>query len=122
MQLKDKVILVTGSTTGIGEAIARRAVQLGAKVMLHGTDMDRGQSVASSLEGRAQFLAGDLANADVPQQLIEHTITQYGRLDGLVNNAAWVVRSNIDSTDAALFDRVMSINVRAPFLLIKAAL
>jgi NAD(P)-dependent dehydrogenase (short-subunit alcohol dehydrogenase family) len=122
MQLNDKVILVTGSTTGIGEAIARRAVQLGAKVMLHGTDVDRGESIARSLEGRARFSAGDLADSQVPKRLIDQTVAQYGQLDGLVNNAAWVVRSDIYSTDDALFDRVMNINVRAPFLLIKAAL
>jgi NAD(P)-dependent dehydrogenase (short-subunit alcohol dehydrogenase family) len=122
MQLKDKVILVTGSTTGIGEAIARRAVRLGANVMLHGTDVERGQSIAAQLEQRARFTAGDLADPDVPRRLIDATIAEFGRLDGLVNNAAWVVRSDINSTDVALFDKVISINVRAPLMLIQAAL
>lgn len=122
MRLDDKVILVTGSTTGIGEAIARLAVQLGAKVMLHGTDVERGRSVAADLGPNANFIAGDLADSAVPQQLIAATVAAFDRLDGLVNNAAWVVRSDIESTDAALFDRVIHINVRAPLLLIQAAL
>lgn len=122
MQLADKVILVTGSTTGIGEAIARRVVQEGAKVMLHGRDVERGEAIAAELGSRARFAQGDLADAAVPSQLIEGTVAAFGKLDAVVNNAAWVVRSDIETTDAKLFDKVMSINVRAPFLLIKAAL
>jgi NAD(P)-dependent dehydrogenase (short-subunit alcohol dehydrogenase family) len=122
MQLKDKVILVTGSTTGIGEAIARRAWQEGAGVMLHGRDIERGQVITDELGPRARFLSGDLAECDVPRQLVEHTVASFDRLDAVVNNAAWVVRSDIHTTDAELFDKVMNINVRAPLLLMQAAL
>lgn len=122
MRLDDKVILVTGSTTGIGEAIARQAHALGGKVMLHGTDAERGNAIASVLGQKAAFVAGDLADPAVPPRLIDETVARFGRLDGLVNNAAWVVRSDLESTDVPLFDRVMSINVRAPMMLVKAAL
>jgi NAD(P)-dependent dehydrogenase (short-subunit alcohol dehydrogenase family) len=122
MQLQEKVILVTGSTTGIGEAIARRAWQEGASVVLHGRDMQRGQAIAAELGSRATFVAGDLADPDVPQRLIHAAVAAFDSLDAVVNNAAWVVRSDIDSTDVALFDRVIAVNVRAPLLLIQAAL
>jgi NAD(P)-dependent dehydrogenase (short-subunit alcohol dehydrogenase family) len=122
MQLKDKVILVTGSTTGIGEAIARRTLREGASVVLHGRDIDRGQAIATELGPRAAFLPGDLSELDTPQRLIEHAVAKFGRLDAVVNNAAWVVRSDVYSTDVELFDKVIHINVHAPLLLIQAAL
>src|SRR6188472_1859347 len=102
MRLKDKVILVTGSTTGIGEAIARRAWQEGATVVLHGRDIERGYAIADELKPRATFLSGDLADADVPKQLIEQTVSAFDKLDAVVNNAAWVIRSDIYTTDVGL--------------------
>jgi NAD(P)-dependent dehydrogenase (short-subunit alcohol dehydrogenase family) len=122
MRLENKAILVTGSTTGIGEAIARRARQEGANVLLHGRDIERGQAIATELGPRVRFLPGDLADCNVPRRLIEHAVAAFDKLDAVVNNAAWVVRSDIDTTDVELFDKVISINVRAPLLLIQAAL
>ncbi len=122
MRLHEKVILVTGSTTGIGEAIVRRAWQEGASVVLHGRDIERGQAIAAELQPRATFVQGDLANPEIPQQLIVKSLATFSRLDAIVNNAAWVVRSDIHTTDVELFDKVISTNVRAPLLLIQAAL
>jgi NAD(P)-dependent dehydrogenase (short-subunit alcohol dehydrogenase family) len=122
MRLEGKTILVTGSTTGIGEAIARRAWQEGANVVLHGRDLERGRLIAAELGSRASFVEGDLSDRGVPQRLVEHTIATFDKLDAVVNNAAWVVRSDIYTTDTELFDKVMSINVRAPLLLTQAAL
>ena len=122
MQLKDKVIIVTGSTTGIGEAIARRCVAEGARVLIHGTRRDAGEQVASSLGSAASLYIDDLSDADAAPRLIASALTAFGKIDGLVNNAAWLVRSNIHTTNAELFDRAMAINVRAPLLLIQAAL
>jgi NAD(P)-dependent dehydrogenase (short-subunit alcohol dehydrogenase family) len=122
MQLTGKAILITGSTTGIGEAIARRAVQEGASVLLHGRDSERGQAIAAELGPHARFSPGDLADAEVPPRLINDAVKNFGKLDAVVNNAAWVVRSDINTTDVALFDKVIATNVRAPFLLIQAAL
>ena len=122
MSLADKIILVTGSTTGIGEAIARRACREGARVVVHGLNADRGQAIADELgPSSATFIPGDLADPAACGALVDKTIQTFGRLDGLVNNAAWVVRSDLDTTDVELFDRVMAINVRAPMLLIQAA-
>lgn len=122
MQLAEKSILVTGSTTGIGEAIARCACREGANVMLHGREIERGHALVAELGQQARFVAGDLSDAAVPAKLVQAAVEAFGRLDGIVNNAAWVVRSDIETTDAALFDKVLATNVRAPFLLIQAAL
>lgn len=122
MQLAGKVVIVTGSTTGIGEAIARRACREGARVMLHGRETERGAALVAELGECARFVAGDLSDAEIPTVIVRETIAAFGRLDGVVNNAAWVVRSDIETTDARLFDKVLATNVRAPFLMIQAAL
>jgi NAD(P)-dependent dehydrogenase (short-subunit alcohol dehydrogenase family) len=121
MQLRDKAILVTGSTTGIGKAIARHAWREGAMVMLHGRDEERGHGIVGELGSRASFVPGDLRDATTAPKLVDAVIAAFGRIDGLVNNAEWVVRSDLHTTDAELFDKVIQTNVRAPFLLIKAA-
>lgn len=122
MRLQDKVILVTGSTTGIGEAIARRVWEVGARVVVHGREADRGRELIKPWKDRAVFVPGDLADAEAPQQIVATAVAAFGRLDAVVNNAAAVVRSDLQSTDAALFDRIMAVNVRAPLLLVQAAL
>jgi NAD(P)-dependent dehydrogenase (short-subunit alcohol dehydrogenase family) len=123
MRLKDKVIIVTGSTTGIGEAMARRFVAEGARVLVHGLEAELGRAVVADLgSDRAVFHQDDLADADAAERIVASAMKAFGRIDGIVNNAAWIVRSNIETTDAALFDRCMAINVRAPLLLFKAAL
>ena len=120
MRLADKVVIVTGSTTGIGEATARRFVAEGARVVVHGRE--RGEQIVEDLgPGRAILLVEDLSDAEAPARMVAATVRAFGKLDGIVNNAAWIVRSNIDTTDAAVFDRCMAINVRAPLLLFKAA-
>ncbi len=121
MRLQDKVILVTGSTTGIGEAIARRFVAEGARVLVHGRDSQRGQALVAQLGERAVLHVDDIADPAAPARMVAAAIAAFGKLDGLVNNAAAVTRSNLANTDVALFDRLMAINVRAPLLLIQAA-
>jgi NAD(P)-dependent dehydrogenase (short-subunit alcohol dehydrogenase family) len=115
-----KAIIVTGSTTGIGEAIARRCVEAGWRVLLHGTDAGRATAVAHDLA--SPFRLGDLADPAVPASLVASALDHFGRLDGIVNNAAWVLRGQIDTVTPELFDRVLAVNCRAPLLLIQAAL
>jgi len=122
MQLQDKVIIVTGSTTGIGEAIARRCAHEGARVLVHGRDAKRGTEVVDEIGPSARLHTDDLSDAEAAPRLIQAAIDAFGKLDGIVNNAAYILRSEIHNTDAATFDRVMAINVRAPLLLIRAGL
>jgi NAD(P)-dependent dehydrogenase (short-subunit alcohol dehydrogenase family) len=125
MRLKDKVILVTGSTTGIGEGMARMFAREGARVVVHGIDEDRGNKVVSDIEaagGQALLILGSLDDPAVPKQMIRDVIGKFGRIDGLVNNAALMARGNLETTDLEKFDRVIAVNLRAPFLLIQAAL
>ncbi len=123
MRLQDQIILITGSTTGIGEHMARRFVAEGAKVVLHGRDAGRGEALRAEFgEGRAVFCQGDLADPAYPEQLAKDAVAAWGRLDCLVNNAALTTRARIQDTDAAFFDRMMAVNARAPMLLIRALL
>lgn len=119
--LKDKVVLITGSTTGIGEASARLAVACGARVMLHGLEEDLAQQVQRDLGERAHYVIADLIDPTSCVKVVEATLAAFGRLDGVVNNAAVVTRSNLASTDAATFDRIIGINLRAPLLIIREA-
>jgi NAD(P)-dependent dehydrogenase (short-subunit alcohol dehydrogenase family) len=121
MRLRNKVIFVTGSTTGIGEAIAKRLLADGARVMFHGRDAERGRELAASAGDAAGFVQGDLADSAVPERVIDATVKRFGKLDAIVNNAALTTRSDLASTDAAFFDKMMATNVRAPLLLIRAA-
>ena len=122
MRLKDKVILVTGSTTGIGEGMARIFAREGARVMIHGTREGAAKALAGELGGNASFTLGALDDPQVPARAIAATISHFGRIDGLVNNAAAMTRGNLEDTDATSFDRTLAINLKAPFLLIQAAL
>ena len=122
MQLKEKVIIITGSTTGIGEAIARRCVKEGAYVVVHGRNRSRGMKLINDLGDSSVLHLDDISDPEAPSRLIETAIKRFGKLDGLVNNAALVIRSDLNTTDATLFDKVIATNLRAPLLIIKAAI
>ncbi|MEM7601130.1 MAG: SDR family NAD(P)-dependent oxidoreductase [Verrucomicrobiota bacterium] len=123
MRLKDKSIIVTGSCTGIGKAIARRCVAEGAKVVIHGLEENWGEEIVAELGAdRAVLLIEDLQHPDCPGNLLDLAVGSFGKLDAVVNNAAIVASGNIQTTDAAAFRKVLEINTVAPFRLIQAAL
>lgn len=125
MRLPQKAILVTGSTTGIGKAIARRCLAEGASVMVHGLETGLGEETRRELDPggeRTGLWIEDLAAPGAPARLIGAAVERFGKLDALVNNAALVATGRIEDTDEAAFDRLMAANVRAPFFLIQAAL
>ncbi len=121
-RLKDKTVIVTGSSTGIGEAIARCVVQEGGRVLVHGLEAEDVHRVAADLGPAAAAHVDDLEDPDSAERTVAAALKAFGRIDALVNNAAWVIASSIRETDAEHFDRVLRINTRAPLLLIRAAL
>jgi len=123
MRLQNKVIIVTGSTTGIGKAIAKRCVEEGAKVVLHGLEEDWGNEVLNEIgKNNAVLHIEDISNDGAPQRLVDLAINTFGKLDAVVNNAAIVASSNIHTTDKNFIRRILEVNSIAPFALIKAAL
>jgi NAD(P)-dependent dehydrogenase (short-subunit alcohol dehydrogenase family) len=123
MRLNQKVIIVTGSTTGIGKAIACRCAAEGASVIIHGLEGDWGRDVVGELgETNATLLVADLAEESTPERLVNLAIDRFGRLDAVVNNAAIVASSNIQTTDKKFIERLIAINTVAPLMLIRSAL
>lgn len=123
MRLEGKIIIVTGSTTGIGKAIAIKCVSEGAKVVIHGLEESWGKEVVVQLGAEnAVLYIEDLANEGSAERLIDIAIQTFGKLDSIVNNAAIVASSNLETTDKAFMQRLLNVNTIAPFLLIKAAL
>jgi NAD(P)-dependent dehydrogenase (short-subunit alcohol dehydrogenase family) len=123
VRLENKVVIVTGSTTGIGKAIALACVAEGARVVIHGLEKELGESVVDSIGKDKSILhIEDLSVDGAPQRLVDVAVRTFGGVDAVVNNAAAVVSSNIHSTDLAFFRKVLEINTLAPFALIKAAL
>ncbi len=120
-RLDGRVILVTGSTTGIGEATARLCAAQGARVMIHGLEEEWAQSICRDLGEVARYTIADLREPANCEHLVQATITQFGALHGVVNNAALTTRSSLSNTDAAMFDEVMAVNLRAPLLIIRSA-
>ena len=121
MRLEDKIVLITGSTTGIGEAAARLCVAEGAKVMIHGRNEERAKALCAQLGPNADYVLADLAQAESAAKLVDATMDRFGSIDIVVNNAAVTTRGNLESTDAAAFDWITAINLRAPLLIIREA-
>ncbi len=123
MRLENQHILITGSTTGIGEHMARRFIAEGAKVILHGRNVERAQALRKELgEAATAFVQGDLGDAEDLERMAAEAHEAFGQIDALVNNAALTTRARIEETDAAFFDRILSVNTRAPLLLTRALL
>ena len=119
-RLDGRVLVVTGSTQGLGAAIARRAAALGAAgIVICGRDRARGAAVADELGAR--FVAADLAEPDACVAIVAACDEHYGRLDGLVNAAGLSTRGTLDDTSVELWDRLFAVNTRAPFLLMQHA-
>ncbi len=124
MTFTGKVVLVTGSTTGIGEACARVFAQSGAAVMVCGRDADRGRRVVASIEnagGKAQYAAADLRAPGACERLIDETVARMGGLDILVNNAGILYTANALDTTNDQWLETMAVNVNALFYASRAA-
>jgi NAD(P)-dependent dehydrogenase (short-subunit alcohol dehydrogenase family) len=119
-----KIALVTGSTTGIGEACAHLFAESGATVMVSGRHEQRGNAVVEAIRavgGSAQFAAVDLRGEGACERLIGDTIERLGGLDILVNNAGILYTANALDTDNEQWLDTMAVNVNALFYLSRAA-
>jgi len=121
-----KVALVTGSSSGIGEAVARRLHALGAAVVLNSArSVAAGQRIAGELGERALYVQADIAEVGAPQRLLDAALARFGRLDILVNNAGWttlVPHADLDALTDEIFARTFEVNVTGTWRLTRAAL
>ncbi len=125
LDLANRVVAVTGSTSGIGEALARRLAACGAAVVVNSArSAEVGRNLAEELPD-ALYVGGDIGDPGTAEALVRAVTDRWGRLDGLVNNAAVttaVPLHDIDSVTVSDFERVLSVNVTGTFLVSQAAL
>ena len=125
-EFTDRVALVTGSSSGIGEAIAKRLGALGANVVVNSaTSVDAGKKVAQEIGSNAAYIQADIADKQAGERLIDETIARFGRLDFLINNAGWttlVDHRNLDALTDDIFERTFDVNVKGTWMLTKYAL
>ena len=125
-ELDGKVAIVTGSSSGIGEEIARRLSDLGANVVVNSANsVNAGQQVAKSLSTKSLYIQADISDQEAGQQLIDKTISEFGQLDILINNAGWttlVAHHDLDSLTDEIFEKTFDVNVFGTWWLTKAAI
>jgi len=123
MRLKNKVILITGGYTGIGNAIVKSCLREGAQVVVNGLKEERAKAVVEELGTENLTVhTQDITEDKAPEQLIKVALDHFGKLDAVVNNAALVKPSTIASTEMAFLKQMLEVNTLAPFAIIKAAL
>ena len=128
--LADRVILVTGASDGIGRALALHCAELGARVILHGRDSRKLESVydeIEALDGAARpsiaVLDFETADGDAYASLVDGIEQEFGKLDGLVHNAGILgQRLSIEQYDINDWQRVMHVNLTVPFVLTQVLL
>jgi NAD(P)-dependent dehydrogenase (short-subunit alcohol dehydrogenase family) len=123
--LEGKIAIVTGGTQGLGETIARAfAAQGAAGIVVTGRNGDKGRAVADAISAsgtRTIYVQADLARPEDVARIVPAAVEAFGRVDVLVNAAGDTNRGTIFDTSTELYDRIMAVNVRAPFFLIQDA-
>jgi NAD(P)-dependent dehydrogenase (short-subunit alcohol dehydrogenase family) len=122
--LRDKVVLVSGATQGIGAGVARAAAREGATVAVSGRRREPGEALAAQLRSGgadALFVQADVSDVAAARASVAAVIGEFGRIDGLVNAAGLTTRGTLLDTTPELFDAHIAVNLRAPFFLMQAA-
>jgi len=121
--VKGRVVLVTGSTQGIGLAVALAAARAGAEsVVVTGRNAYKGAAAAIEVErnGAASlFVAADLEHPSAPDLIFEAALDRFGRIDALVNSAGLTDRGSLAEADLKLWERLYAVNARSPFFLMQ---
>ncbi len=125
MNLTDKVILVTGGTSGIGEACARHFASLGAKVVAASNQQERGEALEAELRaaGReVRFVHADVSDETQVKAMVDFALSAYGRLDGVHCNAGVWGKGTVAEFNEAIWDKIMNVNVKSVFWTAKHAI
>jgi len=125
-ELRGKVAIVTGSSSGIGESTAQRLAELGTHVVVNSaSSVEAGKKVAASLATPGAYVQADISDKAQGQHLLDETMRTFGRLDILVNNAGWttlVPHGDLDALTDEIFDKTFKVNVYGTWWLTKAAM
>lgn len=125
-ELEGRVAIVTGSSSGIGEATARRLAGLGAHVVVNSSSsVEAGEAVVAALATAGLYVRADISDQSQGQHLLDRTLEHFGRLDILVNNAGWttlVPHTDLDALTDEIFRKTFEVNVFGTWWLTKAAM
>jgi 3-oxoacyl-[acyl-carrier protein] reductase len=129
-RLQGKVAIVTGGAYGLGRAFAQRMSREGAKIVIADINLKAGEITAKDIQsqgGEAIAVGVDVSKVEDTQEMARKTVEKFGQIDILVNNAAVNYREKLtwgdpENLDIAEFDRVIAVNLRGPFLCIRAVL
>jgi NAD(P)-dependent dehydrogenase (short-subunit alcohol dehydrogenase family) len=124
-EFADKILLITGTTSGIGRACALRFAEAGASIAAIGRSQDALAKIAREIEelgARALAIQADLSLEDETARVVSKTVAEFGRIDVLVNAAGHISSGTIENTPSEAWDAMLNINLRAVFLLMQKAL
>jgi NADP-dependent 3-hydroxy acid dehydrogenase YdfG len=121
--VKDKVVVITGASSGLGEAAARRLAQNGAKLVLGARRLDRLQALAKELSlGAGAAVQTDVAKYAEVKRLVERAVQSHGRLDAIINNAGLMPLSPLERLKIDDWDRMIDVNIKGVLYGVAAAL
>lgn len=124
--MKGKVAIITGSSVGIGLAIAKTLAETGVSVVLNGRNAERLEQAKSEIEsngGKVISVQADVSKSDEIERIVNETVEKFGRIDFLVNNAATVgVGYSVENMLLEIWDEVLNLNLRAVFLMSKTVI
>jgi 3-oxoacyl-[acyl-carrier protein] reductase len=119
--MRGRVAIVTGSSSGIGRAVAAELLARGMSVVVTSRSQERADATAAELGERAFGIGAELTDPDAPRALVDRTLAQLGRLDVLVNNAGAGQVAASETLDPAEWQRIIDLDLTAPFLCAQAA-
>jgi len=111
--MKNKVVVITGATSGIGKALAYEYAAKGSSVVICGRNLEKLQEISEDIKskkGEIRFLQTDVSIESDCAKLIETAISNYGKIDVLINNAGISMRANFENTDLSVIKQVMDVN------------
>lgn len=121
--IENKVVVITGASSGLGEAAARLLAENGAKLVLGARRIDRLQTLAGELDlGEQAVLKTDVTDRAQVQRLVDHAVATHGRIDVLINNAGLMPSSMLENLHVDEWDRMIDVNLKGVLYGIAAAL
>ncbi len=121
--IENKIVVITGASSGLGEATARHLVADGAKVVLGARRLDRLEALAAELSlGAEAVVKTDVTKHAEVKRLVDHAVTTYGRIDVIINNAGLMPQSLLERGKIADWDQMIDVNLKGTLYSIAAAL